>query len=158
MITFMTFLMGVSLVLPTFLEGTYLSYKLNNFTAYTGSTVFSFITKIDTDFGNANFMIKVMHGCSSLNQIIISIFTIIIFFICCKIDSKKNQIMVILFAILSAFFINGLRIALLAYLVSKNYNESFDFWHLGAGSLIFSFVIMTCTCSFYYYIWTKENT
>jgi cyanoexosortase A len=39
-----------------------------------------------------------------------------------------------------AFVVNGLRVALMAYLVAAGQPEAFDYWHDGTGSLIFSII------------------
>ena len=41
-------------------------------------------------------------------------------------------------AVLLGFFINGLRVALMAVLVAMGNMSAFDYWHVGTGSLVFS--------------------
>ena len=162
LVFFMTFLVGIALLLPTFLQDTVFSHKLNYLTAMVASFFFSMSNDINTfvdgsSFGNSKFSIKVMHGCSSLNQIVLNSVAIIIFYICCRIISIYKMTIVILLSILFAFLINSIRIYILAILVSVNKHDLFEFWHTGSGSLLFSLVSMFIASFFYYHIWKKEN-
>ncbi len=42
-----------------------------------------------------------------------------------------------LIAIALGFIINGVRVALMAYLINNFNTETFDYWHVGDGSQIF---------------------
>ena len=101
--------------------------------------------------------ISVGVGCSSTPQVLISLFASLSLYICCKIRSHRITFFYIITAIILVFIFNSIRISILGYLVSIEKLSTFDFWHDGAGSLIFSFLVMLVTCSIYYYLWAKEN-
>lgn len=52
--------------------------------------------------------------------------------------SRRFQILLSVCGILIGFVINGIRVGLLAIFVAARQSQSFDFWHEGSGSLIFS--------------------
>jgi len=151
-----------SLMIPKIFNNTDVGQYLNNTTASTSA----FLSNLFLDSQiqvNKNYIsidkanIVVGSGCSSTPQIMIALFTTLVFYICCKIESKKLTFFYILFVILIAFIINSIRISILSYMVLLEKTEAFNFWHHGGGSLIFSFLVMIITCSSYYYIWSKEN-
>ena len=152
----------LSLLLPVIINNSIIGLKLNSLTAKYAAFVYSFFTNNDVSirnqfFFNNEFSIKVGGGCSSTPQIMISLYSILVMYLCCKIKSKKNIFIITIFAILIAFSINIFRVSLMAYFVSITSMNRFDFWHDGAGSLIFSFFIMLYTSTIYYYLWSKEN-
>ena len=135
---------------------------LNNLTASISGIILSIFVDVSVKV-DANYIyvstsvIEVKRGCSSTPQILISLFASLSLYICCKIRSHKTTFFYIITAIILAFIFNSIRISILGYLVSIEKLSTFDFWHDGAGSLIFSFLVMLVTCSIYYYLWTKEN-
>jgi exosortase/archaeosortase family protein len=52
----------------------------------------------------------------------------------------KQKFLVPIVAVLIAFSVNGVRISILAFLVAFSRPEVFEYWHIGQGSLIFSFI------------------
>ena len=150
------------LTIPKIFDITFIGGFLNNLTASISSFILSLSTdikvKVDASFIYVDTKgIKVGGGCSSTPQIMISLYASLTLYICCKIRSKVTIVFYILIAILVAFIFNSTRISILGYLVSIDKVKMFDFWHDGAGSLIFSFVVMLFTCSIYYFLWAKEN-
>ena len=158
----LTFGLFACLAIPKVFEVFYIGDFLNNLTA----SISGIILKIFVDASvkvDANYIyvstsgIRVGGGCSSTPQILISLFASLSLYICCRIRSKKNIFFYLIVAIILAFILNSIRISILSYLVSIEKLSTFDFWHDGAGSLIFSFFVMLLTCSIYYYLWAKEN-
>lgn len=60
--------------------------------------------------------------------------------------NRLTKVLLPIVAIILGFFMNGLRVALLAYLNAYNYLESFDYWHDGEGSLLFSMLSAAMLC------------
>jgi cyanoexosortase A len=85
--------------------------------------------------------VQVMHECNGFEMIMQMIITATIFMVAFPLRSRLGRILVIVISPLLGFFINSLRIALLAIFTSFNSSQGkhlFDFFHEQAGSLIFS--------------------
>lgn len=83
--------------------------------------------------------VEVGTGCSGLT-IIMQLLMLSIVFLFMFNTNWKQKIIVPIVAITVAFLVNVVRVSLLAYLVSYGTKESFDYWHFGEGSLIFSMI------------------
>jgi cyanoexosortase A len=81
-------------------------------------------------------------GCSGLEAVIVSVKVAIIFLLVFP-TRLREKILVPTIAVLSAFIINGFRVVFLAYLVSKQDNAGFEYWHGERGAQIFSMISMT---------------
>lgn len=154
--------MATVLVVPGFLDNIKIGQYLNNLTANISSNLLSFAVGMElyvskNTFYNDKLSIIVNTQCGASPQIFLSLFTVLIFYICCKIKSYIRINFVLLFSIIISFSINSIRIAMLGYFVNNNNIKLFDFWHEGFGSLIFSFITMFITCTLYYKIWEREN-
>ena len=162
LIVWLSIIMVGFLFLTRYLPDTFISKYLNNFTAHI-SSILLYVTGerlIEVNgnfFSNKNFFIEVQYGCSSIPDMILAINSVLIFYLCCKLNSKIKLVFVLLFALLIAFLLNAFRIAVLAKLISKENPKLFEFWHIGLGSFLFSLFIMTTTSYMYYIIWNKEN-
>lgn len=157
---FLTFIWA--LTVPLVINSIFIGSFLNNLTATLSAYFAGYFneTEVLTDkdtFFSDNFTITVLSGCSAIPQITISLFSSFIMYLCCKIKSKKHILLLILIPIPIIFASNVIRISILAYFVSISKTNTFDFWHTGGGSLIYSFIVMFFTSSLYYYFWTKEN-
>ena len=158
----LTFGLLACLAIPKVFEVFYIGDFLNNLTTSISGIILRIFVdasvKIDSNYLYLSTSgIKVGVGCSSTPQILISLFASLALYICCRLRSHKIIFFYILSAIILAFIFNSIRISILGYLVSIEKISLFDFWHDGAGSLIFSFLVMLITCSLYYYLWAKEN-
>jgi cyanoexosortase A len=63
----------------------------------------------------------------------------------------KEKILLPLVAIIVAFTLNGVRVALMTVLAGLSNKEAFEYWHLGYGSLIFSLasvLVLGLICQF----------
>ena len=101
--------------------------------------------------------IDIEYGCTGLNVIRQLLGLAILFAIMFSTDFSK-KVLAIFVAIILAFIVNGMRIYLLAVLISQK--EAFDYWHLGTGSLLFSMFavfIFGCFCWFLLTIKQLEN-
>ena len=152
-----------SLSIPLIINSIFLGEFLNNLTAIISGQFLDFFSEAkvisngDTFFGE-NFAIKIQDECSAMPQIVISLFSSFILFLCCRIKSKKYLLSLFLLTVPLTFLTNSIRISMLGYFISIDNIETFDFWHTGGGSLIYSFIVMLFTSSIYYYLWAKENS
>lgn len=158
----LTSMIGLALTIPRFLQLTIVGKTINELTALIAANILSLfidnkVVSSENTFGNSNFMVEVGSACSSTPQIALSLSAIIVFYLCCKINSKIRLLVVIVFAVAIPFLINSVRITLLGKLLAMSKLKAFEFWHEGMGSLLFSLFAMTCCSAFYYYIWSKEN-
>ncbi|MGK7876349.1 MAG: cyanoexosortase A [Xenococcaceae cyanobacterium] len=83
--------------------------------------------------------IEVYDGCSGL-RMILQLLGLALIFIVMVTTSLRQKILLSIAAILLAFVVNGVRVALMTVLVALSNEEAFKYWHLGDGSLIFSLI------------------
>ncbi|MCT7961931.1 cyanoexosortase A [Laspinema sp. D1] len=81
--------------------------------------------------------IEVYSGCSGYSAIL-QLLGLSILFLFMFPTTRKQKIYIPLAAIILGFIVNGIRVALMAFLVAYSNKESFEYWHYGDGSLIFS--------------------
>lgn len=150
------------LTIPKLLDFFSISSYLNYSTAYISGLILKpFVTQLiqinEAFIVIGDRSIEVKEGCSSIPQIMILLSSFITLYVCCKIKSNKSTLVFLSISIFTAFISNAIRISLLTQMVLNDKDKLFDFWHDGAGSLIYSFIVMLLNCSIYYYIWAKEN-
>ncbi len=153
---------AIATAIPLIFGKIFLSHFLNELTASISAKMLSLnkgspISVEGIIFYDPSFTIKVGAGCSSSPQLSISLLSILVFAICCKIKSIYKLSAIVLLSTVVAFLVNALRISILAHLISIEKIKAFDFWHDGLGSLIFSFIVMTLTSLIYYLFWCREN-
>ncbi|MBD2081334.1 cyanoexosortase A [Leptolyngbya sp. FACHB-17] len=83
--------------------------------------------------------VEVYPGCSGL-QLIWQHLSLGILFVLVFPIGWMRSLIVSIAAVLIAFVVNSIRVALMAVLVAQNNRDAFDYWHLGTGSLIFSLI------------------
>jgi cyanoexosortase A len=83
--------------------------------------------------------VEVDYGCSG-TAAILQLLGLAFLFLAMFPTNWKQKILVPIVAVLIAFSVNGVRISILAFLVSFSRPEVFEYWHQGQGSLIFSFI------------------
>lgn len=81
--------------------------------------------------------IEVYHGCSGL-KMMLQLLGFALMYMVLSSASRPSKVALGLGAIAIGFLLNGVRVALMAILVSLGDQAAFDYWHLGTGSLIFS--------------------
>jgi cyanoexosortase A len=81
--------------------------------------------------------IDVYTGCSGV-AIMLQLLGVALMNLFLVVPRVYQQIVVPAIAVLIAFVVNGLRVALLAVIVALGNQEAFDYWHVGDGSLVFS--------------------
>ncbi len=88
-----------------------------------------------------NASVDVFNPCSSLIPLV-TMFPIAVVFVATYATDKSTKIYICVAAILSTFFINAIRICLLAILSNNGNMVSFNYWHTGEGAAIFSNLII----------------
>ncbi len=83
--------------------------------------------------------VEVYPGCSGMEAIIHLCGLAVLFLVMVSTDWSK-KIIVPGVAILIAFVVNGIRVALMAVLAAPSTQKAFEYWHKGDGSLIFSLI------------------
>lgn len=87
----------------------------------------------------ANASLEVASGCTGVGAILqllgLGILVLLMFP-----TNLRQKIFVLLTAIVVAFVVNGVRVALMTYLLAFYGQKAFEYWHYGDGSLIFSMI------------------
>lgn len=100
--------------------------------------------------------VYVYSACSGLESILDLLRLSVLFLLLFPLNGIKKKTLLILASSIVAFVINGFRVALMAILTAAQNHQSFEYWHTGRGSLIFSIFSMTIFCGFYYLLLLKE--
>ncbi len=82
--------------------------------------------------------VEVASGCTGAHAILQLLGISLVFLFMFPGTSRKQKILLPLVAVTIAFVTNSLRVALMTMLVAYSNRASFDYWHSGTGSLIFS--------------------
>jgi cyanoexosortase A len=98
--------------------------------------------------------IKVYSGCSGVELIshLLGLAVIALLMFPLK---RKKIILVPIMAITIAFIVNGIRVALLAVIVTKQ--QAFDYWHEGDGSRLFGIIAVLMLGLFYFFLLRQEE-
>lgn len=99
--------------------------------------------------------VEVYPGCSGM-ETITQLFRLAILFLIMFPTSVAKRFLVPFVAVVIAFVINGIRVALMAILVAKSNPEAFDYWHTGTGSQIF-FLICSLLFGGFCYLISKND-
>lgn len=92
--------------------------------------------------------VEVYRGCSGLANMLYMLGIAVIFSIFLPL-SRSKRLLSVFVAVCLGFFVNAIRVALLAILVANSTEAAFDYWHLGEGSLIFSMLTVLLFGCFY---------
>ncbi|MBD2494995.1 cyanoexosortase A [Nostoc sp. FACHB-280] len=65
---------------------------------------------------------------------------------------RKKRIFVPIVAVIIAFIVNAVRVAILAVMAANQNQNSFKFWHVGDGSLIFGVITVILFGIFYWFL------
>ncbi|HIK38141.1 MAG: cyanoexosortase A [Geminocystis sp.] len=100
--------------------------------------------------------VKVYEGCSGIESVTyvlgLSVICLVMFPI-----KKRYTYFVPVVAILIGFFVNALRVALMAILVAYGNREAFVYWHEGDGSLIFGMIAVGLFGGFYWLLLSGKD-
>ncbi|MCX7596202.1 MAG: cyanoexosortase A [Fischerella sp.] len=84
-----------------------------------------------------NGSVEVARGCSGI-QLVAQMLGLALLFLLMFPQKRKQKIIVPIVAATLGFIVNAARVALMAFIVTKDDMNAFDYWHSGDGSLIFS--------------------
>jgi len=100
--------------------------------------------------------VDVNMGCSGLRGItrLLQLSVLILVMIPTNLIGK---IIIPILAVLLAFVINGIRVAVLALLIANSHRQAFDYWHEGAGSHTISMVSVIVLWLFSQFLITKDE-
>lgn len=100
--------------------------------------------------------VSVDRACSGLDSIVRLLRLSVLFLVMFPVKSTKN-ILVPVVAVLVAFTVNGVRVALLAFLVAYSNKGSFEYWHKGDGAQVFFLISTLVFGLFCYFISQKDD-
>ncbi|MBD2457832.1 cyanoexosortase A [Nostoc sp. FACHB-87] len=69
---------------------------------------------------------------------------------------RKKRIFVPIVAVIIAFIVNAVRVAILAVMAANQNQNSFKFWHVGDGSLIFGMITVILFGIFYWFLLNQK--
>ncbi len=95
--------------------------------------------------------VEVYGACSGLESILQMLSISVLFLLMFPMRSHVQKVLCVITAVLIGFFVNAMRVALMAILNNTGNKSAFDYWHEGSGSLIFSaiaVIIFGCFCWF----------
>lgn len=104
-----------------------------------------------------NGAVEVYSGCSGLEGIIRILRIAVVFLVMFPANLIKI-ILVPVIAIMVAFVVNAVRVALMAVLVAYSSKEAFEYWHLGTGSQIFFLITVMLFGLFCYFVISKDDS
>jgi cyanoexosortase A len=95
--------------------------------------------------------VEVYSGCSGIVNIVqlvgVSVILLLMFP-----TTWTKRILLILSAVVTSFTVNAFRIALMAILTVNINKKTFEYWHKGDGSLIFSTIAVLILCVIFYFL------
>ena len=115
------------------------------------------VTREGTHLIIAPASLEVASGCSGMTIILqmlgLSLLVLILFP-----STIFEKILVPISAIVVAFVVNGVRVALMTYLLAFSGKEEFKYWHYGDGSLIFSIIAVAIFGLFCWFTVLRDET
>jgi cyanoexosortase A len=82
--------------------------------------------------------VEVYGACSGIQSILQLLCISVLFLLMFPLRHRWQTVLTVVSAVVIAFVVNALRVALMAILNNAGDKNAFDYWHLGQGSLIFS--------------------
>ncbi|AFY79396.1 exosortase, cyanobacterial variant [Pleurocapsa sp. PCC 7327] len=101
--------------------------------------------------------VEVYGACSGIDSIILMLCISVLFLLIVPL-SRVQQTICMLVAIVLGFFINSLRVSILAILVAYSQQNAFDYWHGGDGSFIFSMISVFLFGTFCWWAYVRHLT
>ncbi|KAM3115535.1 cyanoexosortase A [Phormidesmis sp. 146-33] len=96
-------------------------------------------------------VVEVYEGCSG-SQLILQLLTLTFLFLVVFPSRLISKLLIPLIAVLIGFVVNGIRVAIMAVLFANSNRPAFDYWHIGAGSQIFSIIAVILLGVFCYFL------
>lgn len=84
--------------------------------------------------------VEVAAGCSGINGMLQLLGLALLFIFMFPETNRKQKIYIPFLAVFIAFIVNGIRVAILTWLVANSDFEAFHYWHLGTGSQLFPLI------------------
>jgi len=104
--------------------------------------------------------IKVYSGCSGMESMTyllgLSVVCLLMFPLE-RFNQKIHKILITIFAVVTGFLVNVVRVALMAILAASSQPEAFDYWHEGDGSLIFGMIAVGVFGLFYMFLLKQDD-
>jgi cyanoexosortase A len=100
--------------------------------------------------------VEVYPGCSGMETISQLVKLALLFLVMFPQNGLIKKIIVPIVAVIIAFLVNAVRVALMAFLVAKSNPTAFEYWHTGTGSQIF-FLICTLLFGGFCYLLIRQN-
>jgi cyanoexosortase A len=100
--------------------------------------------------------VEVNRACSGLEGIVRLLRLSVLFLVMFPVKLAKS-ILVPVVAVLVAFIVNGVRVALMAFLVAYSNKEAFEYWHKGDGAQVFFLISTLVFGLFCYFISQKDD-
>jgi cyanoexosortase A len=114
------------------------------------------VTRIGINIHLPTGSIEVYSGCSGMELIFYMLSITVLFLLMFPINHQRKFLVPII-AIILAFIVNGIRVALMAIIIANHQMEAFKYWHHGNGSLIFSLIAVSLLGLFYWYLIGRNN-
>lgn len=95
--------------------------------------------------------IEVYSACAGVATML-QLFGVSLMYLFLQPTQQYQKLLIPISALLLAFILNALRVALMAVLVALGDEQAFEYWHIGNGSLVFSVVavaLFCCSCQLY---------
>jgi cyanoexosortase A len=93
--------------------------------------------------------VEVVPACSGIN-LIVHMLSISIIFLCVFPTRRSRSIFFIIFAVLLGFFMNVLRVAMLAALSAPQFSKQFHYWHSASGASLFVLLALVIYGALYF--------
>lgn len=100
--------------------------------------------------------VEVYSGCSGI-EVMLQLLGLAIVFLMMFPTNRNEKILVPVVALLIAFVVNGVRVALLAILASPSTQKAFEYWHKGDGSLVFSMIAVLIFGIFCFFLLRQDE-
>ncbi|MGV0028639.1 cyanoexosortase A [Phormidesmis priestleyi] len=98
-------------------------------------------------------VVEVYDGCSG-SHLILQLLTLTFLFLVVFSNHLISKLLIPLIAVLIGFIVNGIRVAIMAVLFASSNRSAFDYWHIGAGSQVFSVIAVMLLGVFCYFLST----
>ena len=99
--------------------------------------------------------VEVLTACAGIDSMLLMLTVTVFLFILVRLK-LLDKIICTIAAILISFFLNSFRIAILAVLADAGDRKSFDYWHGGDGSLVFSVLAVMIFAGFCWFFYLRK--
>ncbi len=100
--------------------------------------------------------VEVYGACSGVHSILQMLSVAVLFLLLFPLRSRWQKLLCVGVALFIGFFVNAGRVALMAVLVGWGQTSSFEYWHGGDGSLIFSVISIAIFGAFCWFVFLRS--